>query len=229
VDDAGTIKHGRERAKAWVYSVINPLLEGLKIEASFLSRGNWTFRHHNGDLEFIRPAASYVDFQSRPNWEDFVASNPLAKQELDARDLRREELRHRCEAALNYLDHVAEFRHRVSDCLSRYKADSPAAYFPGGAVPEDKFYGFVAARLINNTHDVPEHYSDHAFWARFRDDLMQFRKGEVFERADEAGRELEKSNTDLSAELAKVRRDLATKYDIPWAPYREESLAVPDR
>lgn len=68
------MKTGRERRKAWIYSVINPILEALKIESGFLARRNWTFRQHSRDLEFIRPVEAYVDYQSRPNWEDFVSS-----------------------------------------------------------------------------------------------------------------------------------------------------------
>ena len=226
---ARTIEPGRERAKAWVYSVINPLLEALKIELNFLSRRNWTFRPYNQELQFIRPLDSYVEFQSRPNWEDFVASNPSTRQKMETRDRKRDELRKACQAAFRHLDDLTEFRQKASDCLSRFRADSPSAGYAGGATPEDNFHRLVAERVINNIVDVPHHDTDHGFWARFRDELIKFRKGPTFEQVDRKGLELEESNSEVSAELAKVRSGLAVKHDIPWAPYEDESLAVPRR
>jgi hypothetical protein len=43
---------GRERAKAWIYSVINPLLEALRTQSVFLKRRNWTFRWY---LDLAKP------------------------------------------------------------------------------------------------------------------------------------------------------------------------------
>jgi hypothetical protein len=217
---------GKERAKAWVYTVINPLREGLQIEAAFLTRKNWTFRPYNKELEFIRPLQSYVEFQSRPNWEDFMAANPAIKRQVDSREQKREQFRKKCEAALGHLDRVAAFRNKADECLRRYKAERPEAIWPGEPAREEQFHRLVAERLINNIQEVLPHYGDSEFWAMCREDLMQFRQGEVFESLDEAGLELEKSNNDLSVALARVREELAAKLDIPWAPYDEESPAI---
>jgi len=220
---------GKERAKAWIYAVINPLMEGLRIEAAFLARKNWTFRPYNKDLEFVRPLESYIEFQSRPNWEDFIASNPAIKQQADAREQKREQLRKKCEAALGRLDSLAAFRNKADECLRRYKAERPEANWPGEPTREEQFHRAVAERVINNIQEVLPHYGDSEFWAMFREDLTQSRQGEIFESVDEAGLELEKGNNDLSVALAKVREELAAKLDIPWASYYEESPAVPRR
>ncbi len=220
---------GEKRAKAWVYTVINPLKEGLEIEAAFLARKNWTFRPYKKELEFIRPLESYIEFQCRPNWEDFIASNPAIKQQAAAREPKREQLRKKCEAALAHLDALAAFRNKAGECLRRYKTERPQASWPGEPAPEEQFHRAVAERVINNIQEVLPHYSDSEFWAMFREDLMQFRQGEIFESLDEAGLELGKSNNDLSAALAKVREELAAELDIPWAPYYEESPAIPRR
>lgn len=229
MSDDTTKLPGKERAKAWVYTVINPLREGLQIEAAFLSRKNWTFRSYNEELEFIRPLDSYVDFQCRPNWEDFIASNPTVKQQADTRKQKRERLRKECGAALAHLQSLAAFHKKADECLRRYKTESPEASWPGETAGGDQFQQAVAERIINNIQEVLPHYVDSEFWAMFREDLMQFRHGAVFESVDEAGLELEKINNDLSDALAGVRENLAVKLDIPWAPYPyyEESSAVP--
>jgi hypothetical protein len=222
------MKLGRERPKAWIYSAINPLLEGLRTEASFLERRNWTFRGYNRDLEYIRPLEAYLDYQSRPNWDDFSASNPQVKQPVEERRERREILRRACDTAFENLAMNTNFRRKVTECLEEFEKETPGSrdrIFQGNVTPHEG----VAEIIVNNVVELPVHYGPHRFWARFGDELMKFRHGPAFQEADRAGVELKKSNDRLSAELIKVRSTLAAEYDIPWAPYYDESLALPGR
>ena len=219
----GIMKPGRERAKAWIYSVINPLLDGLSLETSFLAKGNWTFRGYNRDLEFIRPTATFVDYQSRPNWDDFTASNPDIRERIARRDERREELGKGCIVAFDYLVPIQEFEQEVSRCLTAWQAREGGNL---GQRPAE----VVGELIVNNVRDLPDHYGYHRFWSAFGAEfLRRFRTGEPFDRADQAGLALRKSNDELFADLMKVRSDLAAEYDIPWAPYYDESLSVPGR
>jgi len=54
-------KKGTRRIEAWIYTVITPLIEALKIEKSFLKDKNWTWRYYTKNLEFILPLEGYVD------------------------------------------------------------------------------------------------------------------------------------------------------------------------
>ncbi|HME00199.1 MAG TPA: hypothetical protein VKM93_23065 [Terriglobia bacterium] len=224
------MKPGRERRKAWIYSVINPLLNGLGIEASFLERGNWTFRQQNGELELIRPLDAYVDYQSRPNWEDFIKSNSDVAPPLRDREARREELRKACRAAFDYLVTGEKFGDEVSRCLASFRAAERGALGQQNddAVAESiaSYSREVAEFIVNNIRGTPG-YAYREFWPRFGDELMQFRKGPRFEEADRAGAELKKSNDILSEGLIKLRSSLAEEYDIPWAPYYDESMVLP--
>lgn len=222
------VKPGKDRSKAWIYSVINPLLDGLRIEASFLARGNWTFRRYNRNLEFIRPLQALVTYQSRPNWDDFTTSNPPVRERVDDHEARREDLRKACNAAFEDLIEVKEFQNKVAECLSAFVKETgaePASIFN----PNIKPYEGVAEIIVNNIAELPDHYGPHLFWSRFRDDLIQFRRGPQFEFVDQAGLKLQRSNDDLSEELISLRSDLAAEYDIPWAPYYDESSALAGR
>jgi len=222
------MRPGKERSKAWIYSVINPLLSGLEIEKSFLVRKNWTFRRYNRDLEFIRPTSSYVDYQSRPNWDDFVTSNPTVRGRVEHREARREELRKACNAAFEELVNLSEFRHKVAACLNAFVSETAAnraSIFHPNIEPHEG----VAEIIVNNMTELPDHYGPHLFWSRFRDELMPFRRGPGFQRADRAGAGLERSDHVLIAVLSKLRSDMGKEYDIPWAPYYDESLAIPGR
>jgi hypothetical protein len=45
LQNKNVLKKGSRRVGAWVYSVINPLIEALKVEKSFLKDKNWTWRY----------------------------------------------------------------------------------------------------------------------------------------------------------------------------------------
>ena len=115
-------KPGRERRKAWIYSVINPLLEGLRIEATFLARENWTFRRYNRELEFIRPVPILVGHVSLPNLEDLENSKPDTQKVIERREAQREKLRDACRAAFDTLAANPDFQRKVSDALQVWKA-----------------------------------------------------------------------------------------------------------
>lgn len=211
-----------ERFKAWVYTVINPVLEGLRIESAFLSKKNWTFRFRSEDLEFVRPVDVYVEFPSQPNLEDFLESNPDDKQAMAGRDQSREVLREKCRKALAYLSGQEAFRQKVSSCWRLFT--SADQFEEVVNMREEEFHKLVAERIVNNISNLPEYYSDSRFWSRFKDELMQFRMGEILQEADQAGAQLQRSNDEVSARLRDTRKRLAEKYDVPFAPY-SESLA----
>ncbi len=215
------VKSGRERRKAWIYSVINPLLEGLRIEATFLERGNWTFRRHSRDLEFIRPIRILVGYRSVPNLEDLINSKPETRKAIERRDAQREKLRDACRAAFDALVANADFRRKVSDTLQAVESEAPGwtMTIVHPAVP---FHEVIAEVIVNNG-GVPNHAAIYPFWSKFRSEFMPFRVGMEFTAADQVGRELRNSNDHLELELAQLRSTLAEEYDIPWAPYDEAS------
>ena len=223
------MKPARERAKAWIYSVINPLLEALRTQSVFLKRRNWTFHFSSGNLEFIRPLHAYINYQGRPNWEDFIASNPSADERIEKRDRQREELRNACNSAWSYLVDLEEFRQKVITLLDRFRADEPPAYHAVSGLPDAEFHKLVAERIVNDIGNIEEDYRDYRFWSRFRDELSQFRRGSCFELMEQAGIDLGNANNEVAAELASVREELAGELDIPWAPYRDESMVLSGR
>ncbi len=218
----------RERVKAWIYSVINPILEGMTIEAGFLERGNWTFRRYSRDLEFIRPVSAFVSYQGRPNGDDFTTSNPDAKEKIDLRDAQREELRDACRAAFDDLAANSDFQQKVDECFRAFEVEAPGAT-SRLVHPAVKAHEVIAELVVNNRAGVPDHAGIFPFWSRFRDELMRFRVGAAFEKADQAGLDLRKKTEDLSLELSKTRSDLAAEYDVPWAPYADGAALLSSR
>src|SRR6267378_2400573 len=63
------------RVAAWIYAVINPIIDSLQRELSFLDSGNLTWRSRTNKCEFIRAIQEYVESTQWPNYQDFLAEH----------------------------------------------------------------------------------------------------------------------------------------------------------
>jgi hypothetical protein len=218
-------KKGARRIEAWVYTVINPLIEALKVEKSFLNDKNWTWRYQIKSLEFILPLEKYVDSASLPNFEDFLKANPQIERKRKKHDDLRAALSEKCQIASNHLIALEPFQEKAKLSLSTYKQESPTEEYPGGAIPEKDFDKLVAQYIINSIKELPGHYTTSKFWSRFGKELLQFRTGDVFEKLDRSGEQLEKEDERFLVTLENVRSNLCEEYDIPAAPIFYYDLA----
>lgn len=205
-------KKGTRRIEAWIYTVITPLIEALKIEKSFLRDKNWTWRYSTKNLEFILPLEGYVDSASIPNFEDFFNTNPKIEKKRKKREELRAALSENCQSTFKYLIELKDFQEKVKSSLSMY------GEYPGGAVPEKDFYKLIAQYIINDTKEMPPHYTTSQFWSKFGNEFLEFRTGENFEELDASGKRFEGEDECLLMTLENLRSDLCEKYDIPAAP-----------
>jgi hypothetical protein len=123
-------KKGTRRIEAWIYTVINPLIEAHKIEKSFLRDKNWTWRYSTKNLEFILPLEGYMDSAYIPILRDFFNTNPKIEKKRKKREDLRAALTENCQIAFTYLIELKAFREKVKSSLSMY------GEYPGGAVTE---------------------------------------------------------------------------------------------
>jgi len=218
-------KKGARRVEAWVYTVINPLIEALKVEKSFLKGKNWTWRYQIKSLEFILPLEKYVDSASLPNFEDFLKANPEIERKRKKHEDLRVALSENCQIAFNHLLASDPFQNKVKLSLSIYKQESPTEEYPGGAVPEKDFDKLVAQYIVDSIKELPSHYTTSKFWSRFGGELLQFRTGDVFEKLDASGEQLKNEDDRLLKLLEDLRSTLCEEYDVPAAPVYYYDLA----
>src|SRR5208337_1084232 len=87
--NVGTM-HPRQsrRVAAWMYAVINPVVEGLGHELEFLKKGNLTWRSTTKRCEYIRTVQEYVDSRQWPNYKDFLSDeeNVIFLKEFELHD-----------------------------------------------------------------------------------------------------------------------------------------------
>lgn len=156
--DKNALRKGPRRVEAWVYTVINPLIEALKVEKSFLKDKNWTWRYQTKNLEFILPVEKYVDSASLPNFEDFLKANPQIGRKMKKHDNLRTALSENCEIAFNHLVALESFQNKIKSSLSTYEKENPAWEYPGGAVPKKDFDKLIAQYIVNWIKELPHHY-----------------------------------------------------------------------
>src|SRR5438445_12433546 len=103
-------RKGSERVKAWVYSVLNPLMEALRAENTLLAKKNITWRYQTTGMEFILPTRDLIQLSARPNYDDLLRGYPSLKPEMEHRDEKVQVL---FQAAQDYLIELTNVRYEV--------------------------------------------------------------------------------------------------------------------
>lgn len=117
---------GSRRVEAWIYTVINPLIEALKVEKSFLKDRNWTWRYETKSLEFILPLENYIDSASLPNFQQFFKAYLAIEQMRKKHEDLRAALSENCQVVFNHLIAVDAFQEKARSSRSAY------GEYPGG-------------------------------------------------------------------------------------------------
>lgn len=206
-----------QRAKAWVYSVINPLLEALQGENTLLASKNITWRYHTQRMEFMLPTREHIQPSARPNYDDLLRGYADVKPQMEQRDLKLEVL---SRVAVGCWEHLTKYdllKPIVEGLLRQWKEEGNP--YPGGAVPEEEFWLLIAEHVMNNAQELPYHYTNRAFWSRFRQNLLAWRMADPFSKLEKSVADLVKSNETLVDRLDRARSSLCEEYNIPAAPF----------
>lgn len=209
-------RKGSERTKAWVYSVLNPLIEDLRAENTLLSKQNLTWRYQTADMEFILPTRDLIQPSSRPNYDDLLRGSPDLKPAMDERDEGVKALQQAAVACWNHLTEYHSFQSIVDPQLKYWKEESNP--YPGGGVPEEEFWLLIAEHVMNKIEELPYHYSSRDFWARFRQIFIASRSHSLFSQLEKAIADSKRLNEALIETLDQTRSRLCEEYDLPAAP-----------
>jgi hypothetical protein len=217
------IKPGRgsERVKAWVYAILNPLIDSFRRETELLKTGNLSWRVHSRRCEYIRPVAELIDFEQRPNLEDFLAENPTFGERFDEHDSAVAGIE---QAAARFVQGLLQsklFQEQVAECLSTYESQARTS---NPTYPElvghtrERAAEYIAEYLVNNTKSLPRHYVHYAFWESFAPEFNRFKERQTFAARDESANKLRNVSGHLRIDLETLRLTLCREFDIPAAP-----------
>lgn len=205
-----------ERVKAWMYSVLNPLMEALRAETLSLSKKNITWRYSTDGMEFIVATRELIQPSLRPNYDDLLRGYAVVKPQMEDRDKKFETLRGQASNCWKQLTEYTDFRHVVGNQLKQWRDEGNS--YPGGAIPEEEFWLLIAEHILNNAAELPFYYTNRPFWSRFGQSLLALRVGQPFSQLEKSTVELKKSDETLIKFLDQSRSNLCEQYDIPAAP-----------
>ena len=218
------IKPGRgsERVKAWVYAILNPVIDSLRRETELLKNGNLSWRVHSRRCEYIRPIAELIDPNQQPNLEDFLAEHPTFSDRFRQHDSALAGLEKATSESVQELLRAPNFQEQVKHCLANYEALLPHnPSYPDLLEMHGKIGDYVAEFIANNTKSLPRHYTLHAFWKECAEGFQRYSAG--FDETKRhnvrgKGRELLAISEQLKVDLEALRLNLVREYDIPAAP-----------
>jgi len=223
-------KKGSPRVAAWIHAVLNPWVDAVENELAILGRGGTTWRYLPRRLEFILPMKDYVAV-AHHTLDDYLRARPESKPKVEEHDRHRDDLERAACGAHDELVKRPEFRSLVADRLRKFTTTAPVRGNPRARVkvaPEQQrpnpasgvreFPSLVAERIINQVQELPEYYTDHAFWNLYRGDFLAMRHGRAFETLDASHAGLEGFNRIFRDTLKDWRFALLEEYDVPPAP-----------
>jgi len=118
-------KRYSQRVAAWIYTVINPVWEGLQREIELLERGNATWRYYSKRCEFIRPIQEYIESTQWPNYSDFLVEYPEFKDSFGSHDATLEAVNNSADALFGWLLSFPQFNDTFALCLRATRKDAP--------------------------------------------------------------------------------------------------------
>jgi hypothetical protein len=159
-----THKIDKELARTWLVTVINPILEGLRREKTWLARGRWTWDTDAGRFAHLWPAAAHVEPRYRDNFDAFLEQYPEARGSFAKHDGALLRLAAACEdtvAALLTSDAFAIALERANHLAGLANISLDEAR---GAVPAERWPKHLAEYVVNNVESLPSHYTSAEFW-----------------------------------------------------------------
>ena len=213
---------GSERVKAWVYAILNPLIDSLRRETELLRSGNLSWRVHSRRCEYIRPITELLDPNQQPNLEDFLAEHPTFSDRFSQHDSALAAVEKATTESVQALLRVPKFQEQVQHCLANYEALLPHnPTYPDLLEVRGKIAEYVAEFIANNTRSLPRHYTLYAFWKEYAEGFQVYSAG--FDETKDLNvrgkaQELLSISEQLRADLEALRLALVREYDIPAAP-----------
>jgi hypothetical protein len=210
------------RVAAWIYAVINPIIDSLQRELLLLDSGNLTWRPHTGRCAMIRTIQEYVDSTQWPNYQDLLAEHPAALyiEGFKRHDSDLKKLNTVAQELFNLLLSSSQFMVTVDGTLDAYESQkaslgpqAPSLTHTRKDVPK-----MVAEYVINNAQTLPSHYLISAFWNFASKNLIAFRNLPEFQPLHRSKNSLSEISAKLKQILESYRLSLSRDYDVPAAP-----------
>jgi len=218
-----------KRIEAWIYTVLNPLIESLRREVFLLEKGNLTWRSYSRKCEYLQPISEYIDFEHHPNYEDFLTDslNVGFEERFSSHDQAVVHVENVAGRFFDTIMNEPKFRDLIKRSLEEYEAAATVEH-PSLISMQQELPKAIAENLVNRADALPAHYAMHKFWQGHKDSLHAMvsdgdplhptREQTWFRAIDKTTADLKACSDELLKKLLDHRSHLCRTFDIPFAP-----------
>jgi hypothetical protein len=210
------------RVAAWIYVVINPIIDSLQRELSFLESGNLSWRSRTNKCEFLRTIQEYVESTQWPNFQDFMAEHKASAfiPGFKQHDSTLERLNTAAREVFVWLINSKTFLDSFDTALAQYESQKASLGPQAQSLVDMKTMvrDEAAEHVINNTSMLPSHYVISSFWNSSGRNLLLLRNIPEFQPLHHSRNSLLGNSARLKTVLESYRLSLSRKYDVPAAP-----------
>jgi hypothetical protein len=173
-----------ELARAWLDTVVTPLMDGLRQANFFLMRQNPTWRWRQKVCAFVSFCVEYVPQQYQPNFDDLCRRNAEVKAAIDAHNAALGELHASLEQAHKTIALSPAFADAWARARDNYGKN------PWGSTPEPEGVYEAAECVVNRvpTTDLSHNYSYAEFWMKYGMSLIKAARDAAASNLDESSR-----------------------------------------
>jgi len=213
---------GPRIVRAWFDTVINPLLSYLEREQQLLVEKNWTWRFRPASLEAIREVRVYIDREAWPNLEQFEELHPNVKRARTAHDKLVVTLTRHCQHLHKALRTSEDLKNLFLDLTTPQALRDIGKGLQDlfGAYPKSDYLDVLAEHIVNNTGDLPSHYTTAPLWNLHRERFLVILGHPAvrpqWEATRRAGESLLRESRRLSQVLGQVRLSFSLEHDVPY-------------
>jgi hypothetical protein len=210
------------RVAAWLYVVINPIIDSLEHELSFLNSGNLTWRSRTGQCEIIKTIQEYVDPGQWPNYQVFVVeykNSPLLPG-FKQHDSNLDAVNTAAKNVYVWLLNSKLFTETFEATLQQYESQR-ASMGPAAQSLVDMKQSVreeVVQHIINNVPTLPSHYVISSFWNFSSKNFRAWLTAPEFQPLHRSTEKLLETSAKLKQMLEAFRLTLSREYDVPAAP-----------
>ncbi|MGO9126616.1 MAG: hypothetical protein ACLP6G_17240 [Terriglobales bacterium] len=227
------VRHSKapsKRVEAWIYAVVNPVIDSLKRELELLKAGNLSWRPRIKGCEYILPIRRYVAGGYSPIYQDFLADNRSFEKKFAGHDSALANAEETAGKIFEKLVSNPDFLSEVKKAIQRYESsvDQTQPQRPSFQRFENQIPTDVAEYLINKVDSLPMHYLTYLFWQENGRNFRAFDPWQGNTALPRASTQLANLSRELTNDLESHRLSLCREYDVPAAPIQPIQDALAD-
>ncbi len=110
--------------RAWLDTVINPLIDGLELEYDFIQRDNLTWRSFKQSFDVLKSLQSYINSGDQGNFEQCSGYNPIIIAIIENHDIKLRKLAEACFALFVELSESKILKEKYFEAVNEYEKKS---------------------------------------------------------------------------------------------------------